>query len=125
MRSRHGEDPRHQPDFAVYLDDRWDDDPDVTWPYQLIDWPDFGLPNDERDLFDVIMDIHARAKAGELVEIACYGGVGRTGIVLSCLTLCAGIQSRDAVGWVREHYDQRAVETDKQRLIIERFAKSL
>ncbi|MHB8380650.1 MAG: hypothetical protein ACYDB2_12205 [Acidimicrobiales bacterium] len=68
-----------QPDFAVYLDERWDDDPDVTWPYRLIDWPDFGLPNDERELFNVIMDIHARAKAGELVEIACYGGVGQEG----------------------------------------------
>lgn len=114
-----------QPDFAVYLDEQWNDDPEVTWPYRLIDWPDFGLPKDERELFDVILDIHARAKAGELVEIACYGGVGRTGTVLSCLALHAGVQLRDAVDWVRVHYDQRAVETDEQRQFIERFAKSL
>jgi hypothetical protein len=114
-----------QPDFAVYLDDRWDSDPEVTWPYRLINWPDFGVPKDENELFDVILDIHVRARAGELVEIACYGGVGRTGTVLSCLAVRAGITYLDAVDWVREHYDQRAVETDEQYRLIERFAKSL
>ena len=114
-----------QPDFAVYLDERWDADPEVTWPYRLIDWPDFGVPKDERELFGVIMDIHVRAKAGELVEIACYGGVGRTGTVLSCLAVRAGIPQQGAVDWVREHYDQRAVETDEQHQFIERFARSL
>jgi len=114
-----------QPDFAVYFDERWDADPEVTWPYQLIDWPDFGLPNDEGELFEVIVDVHARAKAGELVEIACYGGVGRTGTVLSCLAICAGVQPRNAVDWVRAHYDRRAVETHEQRRLIDRFAESL
>jgi protein-tyrosine phosphatase len=113
------------PDFAVYLDERWEADPEVTWPYRLIDWPDFGLPKDERELFGVIVDIHVRAKAGELVEIACYGGVGRTGTVLSCLAVRAGVQLEYAVEWVREHYDQRAVETDEQHQFIGRFAKSL
>lgn len=114
-----------QPDYAVYLDERWGVDPEVTWPYRVIDWPDFGLPNDERELFDVILGIHVRAKKGELVEIACYGGLGRTGTVLSCLAVCAGVQLSDAVGWVREHYDERAVETSEQRTLIERFAISL
>jgi protein-tyrosine phosphatase len=113
-----------QPDYAVYLDERWDADPEVTWPYRMIDWPDFGLPNDEGELFDVIVDIHVRAKIGELVEIACYGGLGRTGTVLSCLAVRAGVQLKDAVDWVRDHYDQRAVETSEQRAFIERFANS-
>jgi protein tyrosine phosphatase len=111
------------PDFAVYLDERWDADPAVTWPYQLIEWPDFGVPNDESALFDVIIDIHVRAKKGELVEIACYGGLGRTGTLLSCLAIRAGVQT--AVEWVRDHYDRRAVETSEQFLLIERFAYSL
>ena len=113
------------PDYAVYLDDRWVDDPSVTWPHQVIDWPDFGLPNDEEELFGVIVDIHVRAKKGELVEIACFGGLGRTGTVLSCLAVRAGVQLREAVDWVRFHYDQRAVETDQQREFIERFAISM
>jgi len=116
--------PRH-PDFAVYLDARWQTDPDVTWPVRVIAWPDFGLPKDEADIFEVIANIHARAKAGELVEIACYGGLGRTGTVLSCLAVCAGIQADEAVEWVRSHYDVRAVETDDQRRFIERFENSL
>ena len=103
-----------QPDFAVYLDARWNRDPDVTWPYLMIDWPDFGLPISEADLFAAILDIRARTNVGELVEIACYGGVGRTGTVLGCLAVCAGIESRDAVEWVRDHYDRRAVETAEQ-----------
>ncbi len=113
-----------QPDFAVYLDERWNRDPDVTWPYLMIDWPDFGLPRNEADLFATVLDIRVRANAGELVEIACYGGVGRTGTVLCCLAVRAGIDHRDAVEWVREHYDRRAVETPEQQQLVERFAGS-
>jgi protein-tyrosine phosphatase len=113
------------PDYAVYLDERWAGDPKVTWPYRVIDWPDFGLPSDEEDLFDVVVDIHVRAKKGELVEIACYGGLGRTGTVLSCLALRAGVHPPDAVEWVRVHYDQRAVETKEQEEFIARFAMTM
>ena len=112
------------PDYAVYLDERWKSDPNVTWPYRVIDWPDFGLPKDEGELFRVIVDVHARAKKGELVEVACYGGLGRTGTVLSCLAVCAGVAGNDAVDWVREHYDVRAVETSQQSKFVERFAMS-
>lgn len=114
-----------QPDYAVYLDERWIADPEVTWPYRMITWPDFGLPENESELFDAILDIHARAKAGEIVQIACYGGLGRTGTVLSCLAVCAGVQISDAVEWVRSNYDRRAVETDEQLQFVEAFASSL
>jgi protein-tyrosine phosphatase len=113
-----------QPDYAVYLDERWVADPEVTWPYRMITWPDFGLPEDVSELFDVIWDIHARAQAGEVVQIACYGGLGRTGTVLSCLAVCAGVQFSDAVEWVRANYDRRAVETDEQVQLVETFARS-
>jgi hypothetical protein len=113
-----------QPDYAVYLDERWAADPDVTWPCRMISWPDFGLPKDVSELFDVIWDIHARAKTGEVVQIACYGGLGRTGTVLSCLAVCAGVQFSDAVEWVRANYDRRAVETDEQVQLVETFARS-
>jgi protein-tyrosine phosphatase len=108
----------------VYLDARWDADPEVHWPHRLIDWPDFGVPNDETDLFGVIEGIHVRAMNGKLIEIACYGGIGRTGTVLSCLAVCAGLEPQDAVAWVREHYDSRAVETEEQVELVRRFALS-
>jgi hypothetical protein len=113
------------PDYALYLDARWGDDPTVTWPYLLIDWPDFGVPTNEKELFRAILDLHERAKSGELVEIACYGGVGRTGTVLGCLAVCAGVPQGEAVEWVRSHYDSRAVETEEQGLLIQRFAEWL
>lgn len=113
------------PDYAVYLDERWAADPDVTWPFRMIDWPDFGVPENESELFDAIVEIHARAKVGEVVEIACYGGLGRTGTVLSCLAVCAGVPASDAVEWVRSNYDRRAVETEEQQQLVEAFATSL
>jgi len=114
-----------RPGYALYLDERWSDDAEVTWPYRLIAWPDFGVPEDTGDLFGAIVDVHARARSGQIVEIACYGGLGRTGTVLSCLAVCAGVASRDAVEWVRTNYDQRAVETPAQCQLVEEFAASL
>ena len=114
-----------QPDFAIYLDDRWHDDTQVTWPYQMIGWPDFGLPFDEAEIFAAIVDVHRRVGTGELVAIACYGGVGRTGTVLACLSLVAGVSPSDAAGWVREHYHPLAVETRDQEQLIARFAQTL
>ena len=114
-----------EPDYAVYLDERWDGDPEVTWPYRMITWPDFGSPEDVSELFEVIGDLYARAQAGEVVQIACYGGLGRTGTVLACLAVCAGVQFNDAVGWVRANYDRRAVETNEQARLVETFAGSI
>jgi len=113
------------PDWAVYLDERWIGDSEVTWPHRIIDWPDMGLPINETEFFEVVVDIHERAKKSELVEIACYGGIGRTGTVLGCLAISAGVRPSSAVDWVREHYDARAVETDEQSELIQRFSLSL
>jgi protein-tyrosine phosphatase len=113
------------PDFAMYLDDRWHGDTQVTWPYRMIGWPDFGLPSDEAEVFTAVVDIHQRARTGQLVEIACYGGVGRTGTVLGCLAVLAGIAPSDAVRWVRDHYHPSAVETRQQEQLIARFAQTL
>ena len=113
------------PDFALYLDRRWDDDPAVTWPHRIIGWEDFGLPVDETDVFASIGDLYRRARTIELAEIACYGGVGRTGTVLGCLSILAGVAPSEAVAWVRSHYHPSAVETEEQRQLIARFAESL
>jgi protein-tyrosine phosphatase len=113
------------PDFAVYLDERWRGDSDVMWPHVIVDWPDFGVPADEPAAFAAIADLHRQARAGELVELACYGGIGRTGTVLSCLTVVAGLPTADdAVAWVREHYHPSAVETSEQHQMIDRFANT-
>ena len=55
-----------------------------------------------------------RARAGEVVEVGCLGGHGRTGTALACLAVLAGHPADDAVAWVRRTYCDRAVETDEQ-----------
>ena len=66
-------------------------------------------------------DLHARVVAGERVEVACGGGVGRTGTVMACLAVLAGVPSGEAVAWTRAHYNRRAVETPWQKRWVARF----
>ena len=96
--------------FGVYLDDRWR----PTWPAVTIAWADFGLPLDSEEAARQIEAAFSRAKRGELVEVGCVGGLGRTGTVLACMAVLAGVASIDAVAWVRRTYDTRAVETAEQ-----------
>jgi len=48
-----------------------------------------------------------RRAADERVEIACGGGRGRTGTALACLAVLDDVPPREAVAYVREHYDPR------------------
>ena len=107
-------------DFGLYLDPRWN----PTWPAELIDWPDFGLPRDDARAASQIRAAFARAKRGEGVEVGCMGGLGRTGTVLACMAVLAGVDAKEAVAWVREHYRPNAVETPDQERWVQWFAQS-
>ncbi|PRY34742.1 protein-tyrosine phosphatase family protein [Umezawaea tangerina] len=96
----------------------------LTWPHHWVDWPDFLLPRDRADAVARIRELHDFARAGHRVEVACFGGHGRTGTVLSCLAVLAGVPASDAVAWTRTHYHRRAVETPWQRRWVERFPTS-
>ena len=103
------------PDFGLYLDPAWT----PSWPAALLEWPDFGVPTDSEQADAAIEDAFARAKAGERVEIACIGGHGRTGTVLACMAILAGVKADEAVAWVRAHYCERAVQEPSQQYWIE------
>lgn len=60
-------------------------------------------------------------EATELVEVTCGGGVGRTGTVMACLAVLSGVPADRAVGWTRENYHRKAVETPWQRRWVLRF----
>jgi protein-tyrosine phosphatase len=109
------------PDWALYLDVQWSSE-DVPWPYRLVDWPDFGLPVDERDAFEALEEAAQRIARGELIEVACDGGTGRTGTALACLAIIAGVSPAEAVNWVRDCYSPNAVERVEQEELIVRFA---
>jgi len=92
----------------------------MPWESRWVCWPDFWLPADRQDAAEVLREIWRRALT-ERVEIACRGGLGRTGTALGCLAVLDGVTNEQAVDYVRVHYDRRAVETPWQRRYVCRF----
>ncbi|MGN9785977.1 phosphatase domain-containing protein [Nonomuraea sp. ZG12] len=115
------------PDFGLYLGSdrlRRRHEGELRWSHAWIQWPDFLLPRDHDLAVRQIRALHERARAGTAVEVACGGGVGRTGTVVACLAVLAGLDPSDAVAWTREHHHHRAVETPWQRRWVLRFPSS-
>ena len=110
--------PASPADRAVVLGDG----PLPPWPARRVRWPDFGVPPDPDDVLDALTEALGRARAGDRVEVACRGGVGRTGTALAALAVLDGLPPRDAVRWVRAHHHPRAVETPWQRAWLRSLA---
>ena len=117
----------NDPEFAakleaivgLYLDPLWE----PGWPSTLLDWPDFGVPKETGAADAEIRAAFERARTGEQVEVACVGGHGRTGTVLACMAVLAGVPGDRAVEWVRARYCVRAVQEPSQQYWVERFAE--
>jgi len=77
-------------------------------------WPDFRTPTSTDDAIAVLAKAYRRS-ASERVELACGGGVGRTGTALAAIAVLAGVPRPEAVAWVRRRYSRRAVEKPWQR----------
>lgn len=106
------------PDFGIYL---LDEPPRaVPWGARWVRWPDFRLPADRDHTWEALREAWCRA-VDERVEVACGGGRGRTGTALACMAVLDGVPARDAVAYVRQHYDPRAVETPWQRRYVAGF----
>lgn len=110
------------PEFAVYL--LGSEPQPVLWPRLWLRWRDFDLPAYADALRAALADAWSRS-ATQRVEIACRGGCGRTGTALACLAIIDGVPNGDAVDFVRERYDRRAVETPWQRRFVTRFAQQV
>jgi hypothetical protein len=111
VRGRRLGDPVSPVDFALVLAAG----PVPPWPHRRIRWLDFWIPLDRADALDGLRETRRRALAGERVEIACRGGVGRTGTALAALAVLDGLPPDEALTWVRRSYHPRAVETPWQR----------
>jgi hypothetical protein len=105
--------------FGLYMDERWG----PTWPAEIVAWPDFGLPLHPEHAAAQIQRAYSRARGGETVEIGCIGGRGRTGTVLACLAVLAGVNPPEAVAWVRKNYRSDAVENVEQETWVDWFAE--
>jgi hypothetical protein len=110
VRGRRLTDPVPPVDFALVLAEG----PLPSWPFRRIRWPDFGVPADRDDALDALREALRRAHAGERVEVACHGGVGRTGTAIAALAILDGLPRRGAKRWVRANYHPRAIETPWQ-----------
>ncbi|MBA3622802.1 MAG: protein phosphatase [Euzebyales bacterium] len=106
------------PQFALYLQGK--PPPSVAWESRWLRWPDWWLPADPVDVRHALADLRQRA-ASERVEVACSGGQGRTGTALACLAILDGVPATEAVGYVRQRYNPRSVETPWQRRYVARF----
>ncbi|MEN3360320.1 MAG: hypothetical protein V7637_4302 [Mycobacteriales bacterium] len=98
-------------DFALVLATG----PLPPWPHRRVRWPDFWIPTDRADALAALHEARDRARTGERVEVACHGGVGRTGTALAALAVLDGLTPAEALEWVRRDYHSRAVETPWQR----------
>jgi hypothetical protein len=105
--------------FGLYLDAHWE----PTWLATVIAWEDFGLPENPEVAAQQITEAFDRARGGEFVEVGCLGGSGRTGTVLGCMAVLAGVPSGQAVAWVRASYRPEAVETADQEAWVGWFAE--
>jgi hypothetical protein len=107
------------PSFGLYLDGRWS----PPWAHAHIDWPDFGVPTDVDATRRALLELLERARRGELVEVGCLGGHGRTGTALACIAVLTGTPANDAVTWIRAAYCSNAVETDEQEAFATEFGR--
>ncbi|WP_436327037.1 protein-tyrosine phosphatase family protein [Brevibacterium sp. FAM 27836] len=111
-----------EPQFGLYLLGR---DPCIDESrYRWVCWPDFRLPASTSDALNALREAYERATS-ERVEIACDGGIGRTGTALSVLAIMSGVPVDEAVAWVREHHHSHAVETPRQKRWVSEVAVSL
>jgi protein-tyrosine phosphatase len=117
VRGRRQGDVQTPADFTLVLGSG----PTPSWQNRRIAWPDFRVPTDRADALDALREALARARTGERVEVACRGGVGRTGTALAALAVLDGMAPSDAVTWVRASYHPRAVETPWQRWWLRRL----
>lgn len=105
-------------EFGLYLDAAWKPE----WPAVILEWPDFGIPASREDAEQQIKHAFELAREGKNVEIGCLGGIGRTGTVLACMAVLAGVPANEAVAWVRHNYSSYAVEEPEQEEWVLQFA---
>ncbi len=107
-----------RPEFGLYLLGRRPRP--VEWESRWVRWRDLHVPADDADALDAFREAWERSET-ERVEVACWGGRGRTGTALACIAVLDGVPAAEAVAYVRRNYRRAAVETPGQRNYVARF----
>jgi hypothetical protein len=80
---------------------------------------DFNVPEHAEDVQEALLETFEAALNGKDVYVGCMGGWGRTGLFLALCAKVAGVP--DPVGFVRQNYTERAVETKTQKAYVDAF----
>ena len=80
----------------------------------LYEIQDMGVPKNLTSFKKLLEFMEASIRAGKKVHIGCIGGHGRTGTVLAALVSRMLPDVKDAIGYVREKYCVKAVESAEQ-----------
>lgn len=122
-------------DVGVYMTDSWGLFPLVSpglkipWATKYItkqvvlEWPDFGLPDDDMPMVAIIQWMLAEMTAGKKFETGCLGGHGRTGTMLALLLVAQGLTPGKAIQRVRKDHCSKGVENKKQAEYVAEFYK--
>jgi len=113
--------PGQQPTRGLYLTGY--PPPAQAWTSDWIRWPDFLVPLGWKEARSKLITAYAAA-IQERLEVACGGGRGRTGTALACLAVLAGLQPREAIGFIRMRYHPGAVEVPWQGWFVHWFART-
>jgi protein-tyrosine phosphatase len=110
------------PDFGIYLSTAWEK---LQTPYQavVIDWPDFGVL-EMRNLQKLVRFAQNKIDAGGILEVACFGGHGRTGTFVACLIArYEKLEGDEAIVALRQRFCPQGIETEEQEELVRRFAR--
>jgi len=86
---------------------------------------DRGVPDKEESVRDAVERVKHFLADGKNVAIHCRQGIGRTGLLASCLLVSQGFSSGDAVATVSAARGIPVPETDEQRRWIDAYAANL
>jgi protein-tyrosine phosphatase len=73
-------------------------------PTQRFPIPDVSVPRAAADLDEILLTIDRRIREGGTVYLHCWGGVGRTGLVLACWLQEHGRTPDDALAELRRKW---------------------
>jgi protein-tyrosine phosphatase len=93
-----------------------------SMPFEVRSHPiqDFGHPTDAEAFAALVVDVTVALRDGERVMIHCAGGIGRTGLVASCVLRALGVEYEAAVATVRAAGSH--TENTQQKAFVREFS---